>query len=172
MNHDDQTITLDRRFNLGLALEYAAKAMRSRFDGDVSREAGQAMRYLTEFLSDIQPTPTLTEREGEFASAAHTYLRKYTDDPLSTLLYRLIADGIGWGTWAAFVKGAVSCQLDPHYAVRDAMTYARDGDLPANTYMELTLRAWVDAGHYAPMVKEFRANGWFKWLPKTGKIAP
>jgi hypothetical protein len=167
-SHLAETIVLGRRWHLTAGAEAAVKALGARLDMDVKREAGNALRHIGEFLSDISPSPTLDVREADFARAAHTYLRKYCDDSLTTLLYRLIADGKGWAVWAAFVKGAVANNLDYHEAQRDAETYYHDNiDIPENCYMRCALGAWPKKD-YDQMIKYFRKDGWFDWLPKNG----
>ncbi len=147
-----------QRHTLGWALQAAAKAMTESRFGDVQREAGQAMRYLTEFVNVLNPSPNLTEAEANWARAAHTYMRKCCDDPVTTLLYNLIARSDGWNVWAAFVKAAVAGE-GFQQAVFAAKDVCHTEDNPPNTYMACALEAWNKQA-FERMVKAFKQDGW------------
>jgi hypothetical protein len=163
------TIPVVRRFNLAQAAECAVKALGSSRDWDLRNEAGKALRYLTEFVNEMEEKPAeLTEREAELASSIHTYLRKYCDDPMGTLLYHLIARSEGIGVWLAFVKGAAEepnkMRLRHANALRHADAYAdENSDNPKNLYMRCALRAWPK-NQFESMLVMFKKDGWVSWL--------
>lgn len=164
-------LPLNARLYLGIGTEDAVKALAARDKDDVIRHASNAVRNLSTFIGEQVPAPKLTAREAEFSQCFHTYLRKYCDCPVTTLLYRLFADGQGASVWCAFVKAALSHEWDHREALSAANDQYRETQLPADLYMYCALQAWPQTD-YARMIKTFREDGWFEWLPKRGLIKP
>jgi hypothetical protein len=152
--------SFEQRFHLGYAIQSLGEAIVSTDNYRVDAGVATAFRNIREFLSDIKPLPKFTEKEADFARAAHTYFRKYCDDALTTMLYRLIADGEGYGVWVAFCKGAVAHNYDYKEAIDEAEKYYQDhNEDSSNLYMRCCLETWGQKP-FDEMTKIFKEEKW------------
>lgn len=155
-----ETYDLVTRREIAYAIAELGGAMHERMDGRVEQQVGAAIRHLTQFLGNVKPAPTLSEADAAFSQAAHTYMRKCWDSPLSTLLYRLISDSKGFGVWAAFCQGAVVHGMDLREALETADIYYDDHSEDSdNLVMLCALRLWP-AADFKRMAKAFKEDGW------------
>lgn len=137
--------TRDQQENLGQAIVCLGEAFCStRHPDSVKRKVNDALRYINKFNASVVPLVVLTEQEAEFSRNAHTYMRKFWDSPLATLLYRLISDDIGINVWYSFVKGAVANKFNLMEANEVAEEAYRDMETPDNLYMSCALGMWPE----------------------------
>lgn len=164
----EKQYTLEDKRELFYAIESAAKAASSRWAMDSDREAAKAMDSLKKFINGVKPAPKFDEDTANVSQAMHTYLRKYTDSRLETLVYVLVARDEGIGVWHALCKAVHEHKNDKKQNIYNYITaveaYSRDNDeLPENQTMSLALRAWLDVDDgkdFLLMLKTFKDDGW------------
>ena len=166
-NHPESAL-----WHLYLANNSLAEAIMARGDYHrVNNGVEQTIRYLNEFIGEVKPLPKLTAVEVEFARAAHTYMRKYWDEPLATLIYRAIADSRGIDVWYAFVKGVVKhrkFKIVYREAISEMEEFADNGpESPDSLNMRLFLCMWPEKD-FNMMMETFDSDGWVDWEAKDG----
>lgn len=115
----------DNMYYVGLALKNLGEAVsiqqnRQESGARMATAISSANNNLTEFLNNINTIPPLTEREANISASLHTFMRKGMDDPLSIILYHMIAQGRGVSMWHTFVKNVTgkNGNLDFHRGER------------------------------------------------------
>jgi hypothetical protein len=164
----EKQYTLEEKRELFYAIEAAAKAASSPWAMNTDIDASRAMRYLKQFINGVKPAPEFTEDVASISQAMHTYLRKYTDSHLETLIYVLVSNNEGMGVWHALCKAVHEHKDDKKQNIYDYTRaieiYARNNDeLPENQTMSLALRAWLDVRDgkdFLLMLKTFKDDGW------------
>ncbi len=164
----EKKYTLEQKRELFYAMEYLAKAGGATYASDVDREVFQAFRYLTEFVNGVKPCPQFTEDVSNVSRCVHTYLRKYCDDSITTLLYTLVARNQGMGVWHALCKAIHDNKdkkkQDIYTYIGAIESYYRDNDeLPENGTMYFALRAWLEpqsGQDFLSMLKTFKEDKW------------
>lgn len=143
------------------AVKELSEALGARSAWDTLRSARNALRYMTEFIGKMVPTPELTESEAEMSQALHTYMRKGMDCPLGTMLYRCISENKGTPIWYAFCKEIVACEKELttknkklseanalgvyHRAIHAAeKVYDNGNSTTEDLFMVSTLRMWEE----------------------------
>jgi len=165
----ERQYTLEEKRELFYAIEAAAKAASNPWATDTDREAARAMMFLKKFINGVKPTPKFTEDTANISHAMHTYLRKYTDTRLETLVYVLVANDEGIGVWHALCQAIHNHKNDKKQNIYNYITaiedYSRNNDeLPENRVMSLALRAWLDVNDgedFLLMLKTFKDDKWF-----------
>jgi hypothetical protein len=88
---------------IGFAMGYLVDALTEE-KKYVSSKLGQAINQLNEVIGNLNPTEELTEDEAELSSSLHTWLRKYDDSHLGSILYAYIKEDRARRVWVAFIK--------------------------------------------------------------------
>jgi hypothetical protein len=148
MKTENITITEWQRQSLGFALEAFGKAMSHRDDQGkyIVSDINKTIRLLNEFVYDVYPAPTLTEEEASLSSCLHTYQRKYMDNYLSIMLYRLISENRGKNVWYSFIKSVIKNKYNVKQALREAREIASDLNTTDDSLMYGCLEIWNDDG--------------------------
>jgi hypothetical protein len=150
-------VTESNRQTAAFGLKYIAEAFSSYDGDDFVRHIKGGMRYLQEFLGDVNPLPSLTEKEADVTRNLHTYLRKGNDEPYSCIIYPMVSESRGLNIWYAFTKSLANDvkKLNYHEALHQAQKAYRDGsDTTDDGIMLAALKMWETDWKYT---KE-----WFK----------
>lgn len=136
--------TKHQLLELSFAIKELAEALSEHSVWSMFRHITLSQRYLSEFKGHFVETPKLTENEGNFAGALHTYMRKGMDCPLGTMLYRMISEDRGTPVWYAFVKGLVTNKRSYPLAYQAADHQYRLDETTDNLLMLNALAIWGD----------------------------
>jgi hypothetical protein len=94
------------------------------------QRVAKAESHLSVFRSKANSTPPFSSDEASLSANLHTYMRKGMNDPLGTLLYRLIAEDRGKPVWYAFIKGIANSHNSSAY--KDGIKAAQEECLMGN----------------------------------------
>jgi len=134
---------------LGFAIKELGDGVSSRYVLDALRHSRNAQHYITEFISNVVPTPNLNAVEADHSSCLHTYMRKGMDSPLGNILWSLINEGRGKAIWYAFVRGIAVIDYNAkktyQFGIASAEEERHNGhDTSDDLFMLNALRMWED----------------------------
>lgn len=129
---NDLKITENANWELCWALQALSKGLTSYNAYELLNELARAQTSISNCIAELSEKVQLTPEEAEFSSNLHTFLRKYCDDDLTSLIYIYVQQSKGQNIWFNFIKILFETK-NPNKAKKQLL------DFPKNSLDEKTL---------------------------------
>jgi hypothetical protein len=141
----------EEQFLIGVAMERLVKALTDEKRYAASN-IGQAINTLTEVIHNLNPIGEWNEDEAELSMSLHTWLRKYDDSHLSSILYSYIKEDRARTVWMTFVKDLLVNHQSKRYSlhVLDKLNLSTTDEYA----MRHLLKMWKESGGLDRAIKD------------------
>lgn len=152
-------ITTWQKQIVGFALTKLGNSFSSNNDSEFISGIRNSLRYLNEFIHDINPAPELTNEEAELSRSLHTYMRKYMDSIFSCVMHKFISENRGKAVWYSFIQ-----ELNKNKSIKNALAIAevsyQNDETTDSLAMYMLLIEWEEHHNLVDAIKEI--DSWEK----------